>query len=83
MAISLPPVAVRTLQIIGVLLLLYGALRFLEWKMIYFPRAEIEATPDLLGLKFEDITFIAEDGVKLILVWQPFDVQKHRRSLDC
>jgi fermentation-respiration switch protein FrsA (DUF1100 family) len=71
MAFSLPPLAVRALQLCGGLLLLYGALRFLEWKMIYFPRAEVEATPDLLGLKFEDITFIAEDGVKLNGWWVP------------
>ncbi len=68
---SLPTYAVRTLQTLGALLLLYGAIRFLEWKMIYFPRVEIEATPDLLGLKFEDITFIAEDGVKLNGWWIP------------
>jgi hypothetical protein len=71
MAWTLPPLVARALQLLGVLLLLYGGLRFLEWKMIYFPRVEIEATPDLLGLKFEDITFIAEDGTKLIGWWLP------------
>jgi hypothetical protein len=71
MAWTLPPLVARALQLLGVLLLLYGALRFLEWKMIYFPRVEIEATPELLGLKFEDITFIAEDGTKLNGWWLP------------
>ena len=71
MAFSLPPLAWRALQLFGALFLLYGALRFLEWKMIYFPRVEIEATPDVLGLKFEDITFITEDGVKLNGWWIP------------
>ena len=71
MGFSLPPLAARALQLLGALLLLYGVLRFLEWKLIYFPRAELEATPDLLGLKFEDITFIAEDGVKLNGWWIP------------
>lgn len=71
MAFSLPPLVLRALQLCSALLLLYGALRFLEWKMIYFPRVEIEATPDLLGLKFEDITFITEDGVKLNGWWIP------------
>ncbi len=71
MAFSLPPLAVRALQILAVMLLVYGALRFFEWKMLYFPRAEIEATPALLDLKFEDITFVTEDGVKLNGWWLP------------
>lgn len=71
MTLSMSPLVVRMLQLFGVLLLLYGALRFLEWKMLYFPRAEIEETPALPGLAFEDITFIAEDGVKLNGWWIP------------
>ena len=33
MAWSLPPLVARALQLLGVLLLLYGARRGLEWKM--------------------------------------------------
>ena len=73
MAVSLPSLAIRALQVLAVLLLIYGALRFFEWKMLYFPRAEIEATPALLGLRFEDITFMAEDGVKLNGWWLPHE----------
>jgi fermentation-respiration switch protein FrsA (DUF1100 family) len=71
MPFSLPPLLVRTLQIFSVLLLLYSAFRFFEWKMLYFPRVEIEATPALVGLQFEDITFVTEDGVKLNGWWLP------------
>ena len=71
MLTSLPPLLLRTLQTAGVLLVLYGLLRLFEWKSLYFPRANIDATPALLGLAFEDITLITEDGVQLNGWWLP------------
>lgn len=45
--------------------------RWFEWKNVYAPSKEIEATPDAAGLEFEDIEFVAEDGVRLHGWWIP------------
>ena len=71
MSPALPPLLLRSLQATGALLVLYGFLRLIEWKSLYFPRATIEATPAQLGLTFEEITLIAEDGVQLNGWWLP------------
>jgi hypothetical protein len=71
MPLSLPPFLLRAMQAAGVVLVLYGLLRLFEWKSLYFPHANIEATPAALGLTFEDITLITEDGVQLNGWWLP------------
>ncbi len=43
--------------------------RWFEWKNVYAPTSEIEATPESVGLEFEEIEFIAEDGVRLHGWW--------------
>ncbi len=37
----------------------------LEPQMIYFPMKEIEATPGMFGLKFEEVWLKTEDGIKI------------------
>jgi len=41
------------------------ALYFMQSSSLYKPRHEVTYTPDELGLDFEDVTFEAEDGVRL------------------
>lgn len=41
---------------------------FLRWRephMLYYPDRTIDQTPDQLGLKYDDVTLIASDGVKI------------------
>lgn len=51
--------------------LVYGYLRYFEWKNFYYPSRSLAATPGDFGLKFEDIQFVAEDGVLLHGWWIP------------
>ena len=39
--------------------------RWMERSSIYYPRREVEATPDEIDLRFEDVYFTSSDGVKL------------------
>ena len=73
MALSYSSLVTRALQGLGVVALALLGLRLLEWKSLYMPRRELEGTPAQLNLKFEDITFVAEDGVKLHGWWLPHD----------
>ena len=56
-------------------LILLGAvlayLRFFEWRNLYYPAHQIEATPSLFGLQYEDVNFISEDGRMLHGWWIP------------
>ncbi|MCX6997845.1 MAG: alpha/beta hydrolase, partial [Kiritimatiellaeota bacterium] len=63
----------RALQVLGVLVLAVLCVRLVEWKSLYFPARELEATPALFNLKFEDIAFVAEDGVALHGWWLPHE----------
>ena len=65
------PLLLRAMQLLGLLLVCYALLRLFEWKSLYFPRSEIEATPELVGLPFENITLVTEDGVRLQGWWIP------------
>jgi fermentation-respiration switch protein FrsA (DUF1100 family) len=41
---------------------------FLRWRephMLYYPNRPIDQTPDQLGLKYDDVTLAASDGVKI------------------
>jgi len=42
-----------------------AVLYFLQSKLVYQPRRSIDATPDVMGLAYEDVSFEAADGVKL------------------
>jgi uncharacterized protein len=51
--------------------LLYGGVRFFEWKNVYHPLRELEFTPADAGLDFEDVIFVASDDVELHGWWMP------------
>ena len=68
---TLPCLLTRVMQVLAALLVLYGLLRWFEWKSLYFPRTEVEATPAAVGLTFENITLVTEDVVKLNGWWIP------------
>lgn len=55
-------------KIIIVILIIGSFYLFIFWferKNLYFPMKRIDATPDDIGLKYEDVYFDAEDGQKL------------------
>ena len=58
----------QVLLVLGALLLLC---RWFEWKSLYMPFRELEGSPADLGLKYEDIQFVAEDGALLHGWWIP------------
>ncbi|MHC4563076.1 MAG: alpha/beta hydrolase [Planctomycetota bacterium] len=49
----------------GVYVLSALLLYVMQSRYIYYPTPDIEATPDLIGLPYEDLTFKAADGVTL------------------
>lgn len=51
--------------IIAVPVFLFFSIRFLEHKSLYFPFRTIEATPEDIGLDYEDINIITADGIRL------------------
>jgi len=57
--------------VIAILAAIWIFLRYFEWRSIYFPSTKIELTPDTLGLDYEDIYFISEDGNMLHGWWIP------------
>ncbi|MCS6770767.1 MAG: alpha/beta hydrolase [Kiritimatiellae bacterium] len=46
-------------------------LRWFEWRNLYAPSRVIDSTPQDVGLDFEDVEFVAEDGVRLHGWWIP------------
>lgn len=46
-------------------------LRWFEWKSVYAPSRRMEATPADVELAYEDVQFVAEDGVVLHGWWIP------------
>lgn len=61
------------LRVIVYAVLIYGALRFLEWRSIYYPTDKIEYTPADAGLKYDEATFVTSDDVELQGWWIPND----------
>jgi len=59
--------------LIAALLLLWFAFRFFEWRNLYHPFRTIEMTPETVGLVYEDVEFVAEDGCRLHGWWIPHD----------
>ncbi len=47
------------------IIFLWFFFRHLERRNLYFPTREIEGTPNDIGLKYEDVYFDTEDGVRL------------------
>ena len=60
-------------RILLLLVLLGGTLLFFEKRLIYFPMRAFDATPQGLGLKHEDVTLRAEDGVRLHAWYLPVE----------
>jgi fermentation-respiration switch protein FrsA (DUF1100 family) len=59
------PIRVLAGAFVGSALLLTLGARFMDRHFIFFPDRLIEATPEAMGLPFEDVIFTAADGVKL------------------
>ena len=53
------------ITIIVVVVLLFFFIRFIEKKSLYFPFKAIEATPEDIGLAYEDVTIKTGDGIQL------------------
>ena len=51
--------------------LVYGYLRYFEWKNFFHLSTSLAATPADFGLEFEDVQFVAEDGAVLHGWWIP------------
>mgnify|MGYP003586132247 CR=1 FL=1 len=49
----------------------YAYLRYFEWRNLYYPARELQDTPADAGLEYEDVAFVAEDGVALHGWWIP------------
>jgi fermentation-respiration switch protein FrsA (DUF1100 family) len=59
----------RAARVVIVLVLLVAGLvlfvMLFEEKLIYFPLSKLDMSPDQLGLRYEDVSLLAEDGVRL------------------
>jgi fermentation-respiration switch protein FrsA (DUF1100 family) len=58
--------AARAVIVVG--LLVAGLVLFVmlfEEKLIYFPLSKLDMSPDQLGLRYENVSLVAEDGVRL------------------
>jgi uncharacterized protein len=53
------------LRIAALLLVISALMLLFERKLIYFPQGGHDVTPPGLGLAFEDVALVAEDGVRL------------------
>ena len=52
---------------------IWAYLRYFEWRNVYYPSHDMQGTPADLGLAFDDVTFISEDGRLLHGWWIPHD----------
>jgi fermentation-respiration switch protein FrsA (DUF1100 family) len=57
--------AMKALFFISILFLFFLFLRFIEKKNLYFPLREIEATPQNIGIAYEDINLTTKDGIQI------------------
>ncbi len=55
----------KSALLIAVLILIVLYFRYFERKNLYFPLRTIEATPEALGLDYEEVTITAEDGIQI------------------
>ena len=65
------PVLHLLVRVVLVLFLLVLGLRWFEQRQVFVPSRTMEQMPDAIGLDYEDIDFIAEDGVRLHGWWIP------------
>ncbi|HMP75308.1 MAG TPA: alpha/beta fold hydrolase [Kiritimatiellia bacterium] len=59
------------LRVLFWILVLWLLARWFEWRSLYAPSRVIDATPRDVGLAYEDVEFVAEDGVRLHGWWIP------------
>ena len=50
--------------------------RYFEWKNLYYPAGFLESSPSAVGLPFENITFVTEDGRTLHGWWIPHETAR-------
>ncbi len=53
------------------LTVLYGAVRVVEWRNLYHPVRSIEHRPSDIGMEYEQVEILTEDGVRLHAWWIP------------
>lgn len=53
------------IYVIVIILLIWGYVKYIELRGIFFPAKTVEYTPAAIHLQFEDVYLTAEDGVKL------------------
>lgn len=71
---TLLPDTVRTLMYwVLLILVLYAGLRWYEWRSLYLPSKKLRMDPSEAGLAFEEVTFVAEDDVRLHGWWIPHE----------
>lgn len=53
------------ITVVVILVVLFFLIRFVEQKTLYFPFKVIEATPEAIGLNYENVTVSTDDGIRL------------------
>ena len=66
-------ILVRLSYIAIVLLLVWGYLRYFEWRNLYYPQKGMTETPEQYGLTYTDEYFLTEDGLTLHGWWIPHE----------
>ena len=66
------------IPIIVLVVFIFGYVKYLEMKGIYYPMKEMQFTPNDVGLQYEDIYFSTEDGLRLNAWFIP---QKNSRGI--
>jgi len=55
----------RVYLVVFLIIFIFLYIRYLEHKSIFFPVRQLEATPENIGLKFEEVIFDTEDGKQI------------------
>ncbi|MCF8105602.1 MAG: alpha/beta hydrolase [Desulfohalobiaceae bacterium] len=71
------------LFIISGYLVISGLAYFFQNSLIYFPDPLIQATPEEIGLEYEEITFTTADGVRLHGWFVPYPTKQYLREGTC
>jgi len=58
------------------LVVLYGAVRVFEWKSLYYPSRTIAQVPSDIGMPYETVEIVTEDGVRLHAWWIPHEAAR-------
>ncbi|MFA6217594.1 MAG: alpha/beta hydrolase [Candidatus Omnitrophota bacterium] len=66
-----------------VIVVLLGFVKYLENRSVYFPDRNVRFTPDVVGMKYKDVTLLTKDHVKLSGWYIPNDGSTQRDILFC